>query len=77
MINDGYYHLVQIKDNSSGYLILNIDNKSVLKQLTYRLSFDKQLLLLIGQNPAFRHGFQVREHDIYRLESSYHRNSLK
>ncbi|CAF3046431.1 unnamed protein product [Rotaria sp. Silwood2] len=66
MINDGYYHLVQIQYNSSGYLILNIDNKSVLKQLTYRLSFDKQLLLLIGQNPAFRHGFQGQ---LYGLES--------
>ncbi|CAF3694710.1 unnamed protein product, partial [Rotaria sordida] len=66
MINNGYYHLVQIQYNSTGYLYLNVDNKSILKQLTYRLSFDKPLLLLIGQNPAFRHGFQGQ---LYGLES--------
>ncbi|CAF0863611.1 unnamed protein product [Rotaria sordida] len=66
MINNGYYHLVQIQYNSTGHLYLNVDNKSILKQLTYRLSFDKPLLLLIGQNPAFRHGFQGQ---LYGLES--------
>ncbi|CAF3417292.1 unnamed protein product [Rotaria socialis] len=66
MINDGYYHLVQIQYNSSGCLNLNVDNKSILKELTSRLSFDKPLLLLIGQNPAFRHGFQGQ---LYGLES--------
>jgi hypothetical protein len=61
MINDGYYHLVQVEYNITGYLRLNVDSKSIVQQLTYRLSFDKPLLLLIGQNPAFRHGFQVRK----------------
>ncbi|CAF5096423.1 unnamed protein product, partial [Rotaria sp. Silwood1] len=66
MVNDGYYHLIQIHYNSTGYLNLNVDNKPTFKQLTYRLSFDKPLLLLIGQNPAFRHGFQGQ---LYGLES--------
>ena len=60
MISDGLYHLVQIEYDLKENLTLNVDNSSTLKQLTYRLSFDKPLLLLIGQNPAFRHGFQVR-----------------
>ena len=34
MINDGYYHLIQIEYNITGYLYLNVDNKSMLKQLT-------------------------------------------
>jgi hypothetical protein len=59
MINDGKYHLIQIEYNNTGYLRLIVDKKSIVKQLTYRLSFDKPLLLLIGQNPAFRNGFQV------------------
>ena len=59
MVSDGSYHLVQVEYNITGYLILNVDNKSVVKQLIYRLLFDKPLLLLIGQNSAFRHGFQV------------------
>lgn len=60
-VNDGSYHLVQIEYNITGYLRLSVDNKPIVKQLTYRLTFDKPLLLLIGQNPAFRQGFQVRE----------------
>jgi hypothetical protein len=60
IINDGYYHLIQIEYNITGFLRLNVDKKSIVKQLTYRLSFDKPLLLLIGQNPAFRNGFQVK-----------------
>ena len=60
MINDGHYHLVQIEYNATGYLRLSVDNRVITKQLTFRLAFDKPLLLLIGQNPAFRHGFQVR-----------------
>lgn len=58
-INDGKYHLVQVDYNLTGYLQLNVDKRINVKQLTYRLSFDKPLLLLIGQNPAFSHGFQV------------------
>jgi len=61
IVNDGYYHLIQIEYNITGYLRLNVDKNSINKQLIYRLSFDKPLLLLIGQNPAFRHGFQVRD----------------
>lgn len=60
IINDGYYHLIQIEYNITGYLSLNVDKKPISKQLTYKLSFDKPLLLLIGQNPAFKHGFQVK-----------------
>ncbi len=58
-INDGYYHLIQIEYNTTGYLSLNVDGKSRLKQLTKKLLFDKPLLLLIGQNLAFKHPFQV------------------
>ena len=61
LINDGQYHLVQVEYNVTGHLRVNVDNKAVVKQLTYRLSFDKPLLLLIGQNPAFKNGFQVRK----------------
>ena len=60
MINDGQYHLVQIEYNQMGMLKLTIDKRSIQQQLNYRLNFEKPLLLLIGQNPAFRHGFQVR-----------------
>ncbi len=63
MVNDGYYHLIQIEYNITGYLSLTVDKKSIVKQLTYRLAFDKPLLLLIGQNPAFKQGFQVRDFD--------------
>ncbi|CAF1302347.1 unnamed protein product [Adineta steineri] len=66
MINDGYYHLVQIEYNITGYLSLNVDNKLIVHQLTYQLLFDKPLLLLIGQNAAFRYGFQGQ---LYGLES--------
>jgi hypothetical protein len=59
-INDGYYHLIQIEYNITGYLYLNVDNKSIIKQLTNILLFDRPLLFLIGQNPAFKHPFQVR-----------------
>ena len=65
MISDGYYHLIQVEYNVDGNLYLNVDNKSILKRLTYQLSFDKPLLLLIGQNPAFKHGFQVRKVNAY------------
>jgi hypothetical protein len=61
IVNDGFYHLVQIEYNVTGYLRLNVDNKPIVQQLIYKLSFDKPLLSLIGQNPAFRHGFQVIE----------------
>ncbi len=61
IINDGKYHLIQIEYNITGYLRLTVDKKSIVQQLTYRLSFDKPLLLLIGQNPAFRNGFQVSD----------------
>ncbi|CAF3434495.1 unnamed protein product, partial [Rotaria sp. Silwood2] len=58
-INDGYYHLVKIQYNKTGYLYLNVDNKLLVKQLINGILFDKPLLLLIGQNPAFKHPFQV------------------
>ncbi|UJR31572.1 hypothetical protein I4U23_019059 [Adineta vaga] len=66
IINDGYYHLVQIEYNTTGYLQLSVDNRKIIKQLTYRLAFDKPLLLLIGQNPVFRYGYQGQ---LYGLES--------
>ncbi|CAF1330953.1 unnamed protein product [Adineta ricciae] len=66
VINDGHYHLVQIEYNTTGYLQLSVDNRKTFKELTYRLSFEKPLLLLIGQNPAFRYGFQGQ---LYGLES--------
>ncbi|CAF3710007.1 unnamed protein product [Rotaria sp. Silwood1] len=65
-INDGYYHLVKIQYNKTGYLYLNVDNKLLVKQLTNGILFDKPLLLLIGQNPAFRFPFQGH---LYGLES--------
>jgi len=60
IINDGYYHLIQIQYNITGYLYLNVDNKPIFKQLNKKILFDKPLLLLIGQNPAFKNPFQVR-----------------
>jgi hypothetical protein len=63
MISDGHYHLVQIEYNITGYVYLNVDNKAVVKQMRNRISFDKPLLLLIGQNPAFKNPFQVRKID--------------
>ncbi|CAF1361401.1 unnamed protein product [Rotaria sordida] len=65
-INDGYYHLVKIQYNNTGYLYLNVDNKLLIKQLKNKILFDKPLLLLIGQNPAFRYPFQGH---LYGLES--------
>ncbi|CAF3208289.1 unnamed protein product, partial [Rotaria sp. Silwood2] len=65
-INDGYYHLVKIQYNKTGYLYLNVDNKLLVKQLINGILFDKPLLLLIGQNPAFKHPFQGH---LYGLES--------
>lgn len=59
-INDGNYHLVRIQYNRTGSLSLMIDNKPFKKQLKNKILFDRPLLLLIGQNPAFRHPFQVR-----------------
>lgn len=59
IINDGLYHLVQIKYNITGYVDLYVDNKGVNKQLNKKILFDKPLLLLIGQNPAFKNPFQV------------------
>jgi hypothetical protein len=58
-INDGFYHLIQIEYNVTGYLYLNVDNRSVIKQLTNKILVDKPFVLLIGQNPAFKHPFQV------------------
>jgi hypothetical protein len=46
--------------NITGYLYLNVDNKTIVKQVKNRILFDKPLLLLIGQNPAFKNPFQVR-----------------
>jgi hypothetical protein len=60
IINDGYYHLIQMEYNITGYLYLNVDNKTIVKQVKNRILFDKPLLLLIGQNPAFKNPFQVR-----------------
>ena len=59
IVNDGNYHLVQIEYNSSSHFRLTIDGKPTVKALPYRLNLDQPLLLLIGQNPAFRQGFQV------------------
>ncbi|CAF1452888.1 unnamed protein product, partial [Adineta steineri] len=66
LINDGYYHLIQITYDITGYLSLNVDNKAVIKQLNYKLVFDKPLVLLIGQNPIFTYPFQGQ---LYGLES--------
>jgi hypothetical protein len=70
LVNDGYYHLIQMEYNVTGYLYLNVDNKSIRKQITNKLLFDKPLLLLIGQNPTFKHPFQVRERE-YENERNY------
>lgn len=59
IVNDGAYHLIQIRYNYTGSLGITVDNQIIQKQLSYRLVFDKPLLLLIGQNQAFRQGFQV------------------
>ncbi|CAF3641513.1 unnamed protein product [Adineta steineri] len=66
LINDGFYHLIQITYDITGYLSLNVDNKAVIKQLNYKLAFDKPLVLLIGQNPIFTYPFQGQ---LYGLES--------
>ena len=70
LVHDGYYHLIQIQYNITGYLSLNVDNKLIMKQITNKILFDKPLLLLIGQNPVFKYPFQVRdENRDYKNES--------
>lgn len=59
VINDGFYHLVQMEYNLTGYMSLAVDNKRTTKQLNNKLAFDRPLLLLVGQNPAFKYPFQV------------------
>ncbi|CAM4799223.1 unnamed protein product [Rotaria magnacalcarata] len=65
-ISDGYYHLVKIQYNLVENFNLTVDNEVQTKRLTNKLVFDKPLLLLIGQNPAFKHPFQGQ---LYGLES--------
>ena len=59
-VNDGDYHLIKIEYNITGYLYLRVDNEIITKQLRHKILFDRPLLLLIGQNPAFEYPFQVR-----------------
>ena len=66
LVNDGFYHLVQIEYNSTGFVYLNVDNKGISKKLKNKISFDKPLLLLIGQNPVFKNPFQGQ---LYGLQS--------
>lgn len=60
LVNDGAYHLIQIGYNITRYLYVYVDNQPVSKQLSQSLPLDQPLMLLIGQNPAFKHAFQVR-----------------
>ncbi|CAF1409141.1 unnamed protein product [Adineta ricciae] len=66
IINDGFYHLVQMECNLTGYMSITVDNKKTMKQLNNKLSFDRPLFLLVGQNPAFKYPFQG---ELYGLES--------
>ncbi|UJR15114.1 hypothetical protein I4U23_002079 [Adineta vaga] len=65
-INDGFYHLIQMEYNITGHLSISVDNKQTMKFLNNKLSFDRPLLLLIGQNPTFKYPFQG---ELYGLES--------
>lgn len=61
LVNDGFYHLVQIIYNSTRHFQLIVDNIPNRKILSQSLFFDKALLLLIGQNPTFNKSFEVRK----------------
>lgn len=59
-VNDSFYHLIQIQYHRTRFLHLIVDNKPIVKQLNQTLPLDKSLILLIGQNSAFKQSFQVR-----------------
>jgi len=66
LINDGFYHLIQIEYELRGYLNFIIDNQKQVHEIKKKIRFDKPLALLIGQN-SFQGELYGLQSDIYSV----------